>query len=55
MDCLVNLTVQVLTRLKSSMKDTQLTDYMVLESCDLNVFAIRRAMWQMDNAGWLRM
>ena len=26
-----------------------------LESCDLNVFAIRRAMWQMDNAGWLRM
>ena len=23
-----------------------------LESCDLNVFSIRRAMWQMDNAGW---
>lgn len=23
-----------------------------LESCDLNVFAIRRALWQMDNAGW---
>jgi muramoyltetrapeptide carboxypeptidase LdcA involved in peptidoglycan recycling len=25
-----------------------------LEACDLNVFAIRRAMWQMENAGWFR-
>lgn len=24
----------------------------VLEACDLNVFAIRRAMWQMKHAGW---
>ncbi len=24
----------------------------VLESCDLNVFAQRRAMWQFENAGW---
>lgn len=24
-----------------------------LEACDLNVFAIRRAMWQMEEAGWL--
>ena len=23
-----------------------------LEACDLNVFSIRRAMWQMENAGW---
>ena len=23
-----------------------------LEACDLNVFAIRRAMWQMEQAGW---
>ncbi len=23
-----------------------------LEACDLNVFSIRRAMWQMRNAGW---
>lgn len=23
-----------------------------LESCDLNVFAVRRALWQMKNAGW---
>lgn len=25
-----------------------------LESCDLNVFGIRRAMWQMEEAGWFR-
>ena len=24
-----------------------------LEACDLNVFGIRRAMWQMEEAGWL--
>ncbi|MCR5477992.1 MAG: LD-carboxypeptidase [Lachnospiraceae bacterium] len=23
-----------------------------LEACDLNVFSIRRAMWEMDSAGW---
>ncbi len=25
-----------------------------LESCDLNVFSIRRAMWQLEHAGWFR-
>lgn len=25
-----------------------------LESCDLNVFGIRRAMWQMEHAGWFQ-
>lgn len=25
-----------------------------LESCDLNVMAIRRAIWQMEHAGWFR-
>ena len=25
-----------------------------LEACDLNVFSIRRAMWQMEEAGWLK-
>ena len=25
-----------------------------LEACDLNVFAIRRAMWQMEEAGWFQ-
>lgn len=55
MDCLVNLlgtkydkTVEFIEKYKN--------DGIVwfLESCDLNVFAIRRAMWQMDNAGWFK-
>lgn len=25
-----------------------------LEACELNVFSIRRAMWQMEEAGWLK-
>ena len=25
-----------------------------LEACDLNVFAIRRAIWQMEHAGWFQ-
>ena len=25
-----------------------------LEACDLNVFSIRRAMWQMEHAGWFQ-
>lgn len=25
-----------------------------LEACDLNVFAIRRAMWQLEEAGWFQ-
>ena len=25
-----------------------------LEACDLNVFSIRRAMWQMEKAGWFK-
>ncbi len=25
-----------------------------LESCDLNVMAIRRAMWQLENSGWFK-
>ncbi len=26
----------------------------MLEACDLNVMGIRRAMWQMEQAGWFR-
>ncbi len=53
MDCLVNLlgtrfdkTTDFLDRYKE--------DGFVwfLEACDLNVFSIRRAMWQMEEAGW---
>jgi muramoyltetrapeptide carboxypeptidase LdcA involved in peptidoglycan recycling len=55
MDCLVNLlgtefdhTEDFLERYKE--------DGIVwfLEACDLNVFSIRRAMWQMEKAGWFK-
>ncbi len=55
MDCLVNLlgtrfdkTHEFLGRYKE--------DGIIwfLEVCDLNVFAIRRAMWQMEQAGWFQ-
>lgn len=53
MDCLVNLlgtkfdkTVEFVEKYKE--------DGIIwfLEACDLNVFSIRRAMWQMEQAGW---
>lgn len=55
MDCLVNLlgtsydhTVQFVEKYKE--------DGIIwfLEACDLNVFGIRRAMWQMERAGWFQ-
>lgn len=55
MDCLVTLlgtrfdrTVEFIEKYKE--------DGIVwfLEACDLNVFSIRRAMWQMEQAGWFR-
>ena len=55
MDCLVNLlgtefdhTIDFLEKYKE--------DGIVwfLEACDLNVFSIRRAMWQMEKAGWFK-
>lgn len=55
MDCLVNLlgtefdhTVEFIEKYK---EDGILW---FLESCDLNVFSIRRAMWQMEKAGWFQ-
>lgn len=55
MDCLVNLlgtcydhTIDFVEKYKE--------DGIIwfLESCDLNVFGIRRAMWQMEHAGWFQ-
>lgn len=55
MDCLVNLlgtrfdkTVEYVEKYK---EDGILW---FLEACDLNVFSIRRAMWQMEQAGWFK-
>lgn len=53
MDCLVNLLGTKYDKVKEFNKKYE-KDGVVwfLESCDLNVFSIRRAMWQMKNAGW---
>ena len=55
MDCLVNLTGTRFDRV-ADFTDRYKEDGFIwfLESCDLNVFSIRRAMWQMYEAGWFR-
>ena len=55
MDCLVNL---LGTRFDKTVEFTEKykEDGIIwfLEACDLNVFSIRRAMWQMEQAGWFQ-
>lgn len=53
MDCLVNLLgtkYDRVTRFAERYKEDGILWF--LEACDLNVMAIRRAVWQMRNAGW---
>lgn len=55
MDCLVNLLgteYDYVAEFNERYKKDGIIWF--LESCDLNVFAIRRAMWQMDKAGWFK-
>lgn len=55
MDCLVNLLgtkYDKVTEFTEHYKEDGIIWF--LESCDLNVMAIRRAIWQMKNAGWFR-
>ncbi len=53
MDCLVNLTGTSFDRVGSfSQKYKGDGIIWFLESCDLSVMSIRRALWQMENAGW---
>ncbi len=53
MDCLVNLLGTRFDRVKDFIQKYKEDGFIwFLESCDLNVFAIRRAMWQMEQAGW---
>lgn len=55
MDCLVNLTGTKFDKVGEFLERYKGDGFIwFLESCDLNVFSIRRAMWQMDNAGWFR-
>ncbi len=53
MDCLVNLLGTEFDHVKEfneRYKDEKIIWF--LESCDLNIMAIRRAIWQMKHAGW---
>lgn len=55
MDCLVNLLGTRFDGTKEFVEKYKEDGFIwFLESCDLNVFAIRRAMWQMEEAGWFR-
>lgn len=53
MDCLVNLLGTCFDH-TSEFIEKYKEDGIIwfLEACDLNVFSIRRAMWQMEQAGW---
>ena len=53
LDCLVNLVGTPFDNVKEyteKYKDEGIIFY--LEACDLNVFGIRRALWQLKQAGW---
>lgn len=55
MDCLVNLLgtkYDKVTEFTERYKEDGIIWF--LEACDLNVMAIRRAIWQMEHAGWFR-
>ncbi len=53
MDCLVNLLGTKYDNVKAfNEKYAQDGILWFIEACDLNVFGIRRAVWQMQHAGW---
>ena len=55
MDCLVNLTGTRFDRVEAFCRTYRQEGILwFLESCELNVFAIRRALWQMKQAGWFQ-
>ncbi len=55
MDCLVNLLGTKYDKtIEFAEKYAEDGILWFLEACDLNVFATRRAMWQMEHAGWFK-
>lgn len=55
MDCLVNILGTRFDGTKAFLEKYKEDGFIwFLEACDLNVFSIRRAMWQMENAGWFQ-
>jgi muramoyltetrapeptide carboxypeptidase LdcA involved in peptidoglycan recycling len=54
-DCLVNLLGTRFDQTTAFVEKYKEDGFVwFLESCDLNVYAMRRAMWQMKEAGWFR-
>lgn len=55
MDCLVNLLGTQFDQVEAFLEKYKEDGFIwFLESCDLNVLSIRRAVWQMKNAGWFQ-
>lgn len=55
MDCLTTILGTRFDYVKEFQKKYEKDGFLwFLEACDLNVFGIRRAMWQMEEAGWFR-
>ena len=55
MDCLVNLLGTEFDGTKAFTEKYKEDGFIwFLEACDLNVYSIRRAMWQMEHAGWFQ-
>ena len=55
MDCLVNLLgtkYDRVTEFTEKYKEDGIIWF--LEACDMNLMSIRRAMWQMEHAGWFK-
>lgn len=55
MDCLVNLTGTKYDKVAAFTEKYKEDGILwFLEACDLNLMSIRRAMWQMEHAGWFK-
>lgn len=55
MDCLITLLGTRFDKVEEYLEHYREDGFLwFLESCDLNVFGMRRAMWQMEQAGWFR-
>lgn len=55
MDCLVNILGTRFDNVANFLERYKEDGFIwFIESCDLNVMSIRRAMWQMDEAGWFQ-
>lgn len=55
MDCLVNLTGTRFDKVSEFLEKYKEDGFIwFLECCDLNTFSMRRAMWQMKEAGWFK-